>query len=97
MLWRLLGDTRPPDTQITKGPKRKVKLRKKAKFRFQEVGDVHSRFVCRLKQPRKKAKPFTPCTSPYRKKVRRLGKHVFKVRAIDPAGNVDVSPAKKKL
>jgi len=96
---RVLGDTYAPDTKITKA-KRKVKRKRKTKIRFQVVGDVNARFECSLKQPGKKGKKhkkFKPCTSPYRKKVKRKGKHTFRVRAIDPAGNVDPTPAKKRF
>lgn len=46
-----------------------------------------SRFECKLD-----LKPFRACTSPYRRKVG-LGKHGFRVRAIDPQGQVDRTPA----
>ena len=37
------------------------------------------------------------CKSPKKYKKLKPGKHVFKVRAIDKAGNVDPTPAKKKF
>jgi hypothetical protein len=42
-------------------------------------------------------KPFKPCMSP--KKVKRLdeGRHKFKVRATDAAGNVDPTPDKDRF
>ena len=46
-----------------------------------------SRYECKLDR-----KPYRACTSPYRKKVK-LGKHRFQVRAIDPQGQVDRTPA----
>jgi hypothetical protein len=36
--------------------------------------------------------PFAACTSPVTQRVKR-GRHAFAVRAIDPAGNVDPTPA----
>ena len=90
---RLLGDTRPPDTKITKKPKRRVAAGKRAKFRFVVRGDVHATFECKLR----KKKSFAPCSSPLRTKRLRPGKHVFRVRAIDRAGNVDPTPAKRRF
>ena len=79
----------PPETTLTKGaPKRTRKS--KARFRF--VSDeAGSTFEC--KQDRK---PWTPCTSPTKVTGLDEGKHRFRVRAIDAAGNVDPTPAKSK-
>jgi hypothetical protein len=83
-------DTAPPETTITKGPKAKAHSRKaKLKFSSSEPG---SKFECKLDR-----KPFKPCRSPKKYKGLKPGKHVFKVRAIDTAGNVDPTPAKKKF
>ncbi len=57
-----------------------------AKFTFGS-SEPGSRFQCKLD-----LKPFRACTSPYEKKVK-LGKHRFQVRAIDPQGQVDRTPA----
>ena len=75
-------DTHPPQTKITKGAPNKTD-KTKVKFKFTS-SEPDSTFECKLDK-----KPFKPCTSP--KKVKRLedGKHKFKVRAIDAAGNVD--------
>jgi DNA-binding beta-propeller fold protein YncE len=81
-------DTDPPETTITKKPKRRTGKRK-AKFKF-ESDEPGSTFECKLDK-----KGFKPCGPPFKKKVKR-GKHKFKVRAIDPAGNVDSTPAKRK-
>ena len=80
----------PPETTITKGAPHKTD-KTKLKFRFTS-SEPDSTFECKLDKKRFKA-----CTSP--RKVKRLdeGKHKFKVRAIDPAGNVDPSPAKDKF
>lgn len=78
------ADTTPPETTITKAPKKKVK-KKSAKFEFSsnEAGT----FECSLN-----GKPFAPCTSPLTVKSKK-GKNKIAVRAIDSAGNVDASPA----
>ncbi len=83
-------DCDPPETTITKdAPKKTNKSKVKFKFTSDEAG---SAFECKADK-----KPYKPCTSP--KKVKRLdeGKHKFKVRAIDAAGNVDPSAAKDKF
>jgi hypothetical protein len=81
------GDTDPPNTTITKGPKDKTK-KKTATFEFTGTdARAISGFQCKLD-----ARPFVACTSPYTVRVKR-GKHTFQVQAIDQAGNVDGSPA----
>jgi CSLREA domain-containing protein len=82
-------DTAAPDTTITKKPKKKS-TKRKAKFKFSSSEDG-STFECKLDR-----KPFKPCDSPFKKKVKPK-KHKFKVRAIDAAGNVDPTPAKAKF
>jgi CSLREA domain-containing protein len=81
-------DTVSPQTKIVKAPKGGTK-RRTARFRF-ESDESGSTFQCKLD-----GKPFRSCKSP--KKYRNLthGRHVFMVRAIDPAGNADSSPAWK--
>ena len=80
----------PPQTTITRGAPRKLE-KSKVKFKFKS-SEPNSTFECKLDK-----KPYKPCSSP--RKVKRLdeGKHKFKVRAIDEAGNVDPSPAKDKF
>lgn len=85
-----VADTNPPETTISKGaPNKTDKTSVQFKFRSDEAG---STFECKLDR-----KPFKSCFSP--KKVKRLtaGKHKFKVRAKDAAGNVDPSPAVDKF
>ena len=83
------GDTNPPETTITKSPKKKLrKARAKVKFDSSEPG---SAFQCRLDES-----GFKPCDSPFRKRVDR-GRHKFAVFATDAAGNADASPAKAKF
>jgi hypothetical protein len=73
-------DTEPPEARITKGaPNKTTKHKVKFKFRSNEPG---STFACK-----KDKKPWKPCTSPTRMKRLDEGKHKFKVRATDPAGN----------
>jgi hypothetical protein len=79
------GPDLAPQTQLGKHPaKRTTKRRAKFTFGSSEAG---SSFECKLD-----AKPFKACASPYKKKVK-LDKHVFKVRAIDPGGKKDATPA----
>ena len=50
------------------------------------------RFRCRLDASR-----WRRCTSPQKFTFNRLGEHVFKVRAVDAAGNRDPSPARRGI
>jgi hypothetical protein len=54
--------------------------------------EPNSTFECRVDR-----KPFTACRSPQVLKLRRRGFHSFRVRAIDAAGNVDPTPAKRQF
>jgi hypothetical protein len=83
-------DKTPPDTKIVKGPPKKTHKRT-VKFKFTST-EAGSTFQCRLDK-----KPFKQCASPKKYKKLKPGKHVFKVRAIDMAGNVDPTPAKRKF
>jgi hypothetical protein len=56
-------------------------------IRFQS-SEAGSTFLCRLDK-----KPFKPCASPRTYGHLRIGGHRFLVKAIDPAGNADGSPA----
>lgn len=84
------ADVDPPETTITKKPKKKAKkVKVKVKFTSSEAG---STFECKLDK-----KAFKPCSSPFKKKKVKAGrKHKFLVRAKDAAGNVDATPAKAK-
>jgi len=62
-----------------------------ARFVF-KADQADSTFLCRLDD-----KPFDICRSPKRYVGLGAGRHVFWVRAIGPAGHVDLSPAKKKF
>ncbi len=83
-------DKTPPQTKITKGPKKKSHKRT-AKFKFTS-SEQGSTFRCKLDR-----KPVKPCRSPKKYKKLKPGKHVFKVFAVDRAGNEDPTPAKRKF
>jgi hypothetical protein len=82
-------ETTPPETTITRAPKRKVKTRKRKKrvrfgFTSSEPG---SEFRCVVDD-----EPPVACHSPFTDRFRR-GKHRFVVQAIDAADNADPTPA----
>jgi hypothetical protein len=58
----------------------------KAKFRFAS-NEPGSSFLCKLDRKR-----FRACSSPVTFTVR-PGRHVLRVKAVDPAGNADATPA----
>lgn len=81
-------DKTAPTTTITKGPKSKsISTTAKFKFKSNEAG---SSFECKLDKGK-----FKKCKSPKTYKKLKLGKHVFKVRAIDKAGNVGKAVKRK--
>ena len=82
------ADTEPPNTTITERPKNKTKS-KKAEFEY-ESSEPGSTFEYSLD-----GKAFKPVGDAKTLKVK-VGKHVFEVRAIDPAGNVDSTPARDR-
>lgn len=81
-------DTTPPNTKIKSGPKGTVHS-KKATFRFAAT-EPGSTFQCKLDK-----KKWSPCKSSKTYKGLKDGKHVFKVKATDAAGNTDPTPAKR--
>lgn len=83
----LVPDTQPPTTALLKHPKKKT-TKKRARFVFSsnEAGSV---FFCRVDK-----RPAKPCTSPFRKRFGKLGKHKFWVYAVDPSGNDDRTPVR---
>jgi Thrombospondin type 3 repeat len=83
------GDKDPPQTTIDKGPKKTTTSTKATiKFSSNEPG---SSFECKLDKT-----PFKPCSSPQRYKKLKPGRHKVSVRAIDMAGNADLTPAAKR-
>jgi hypothetical protein len=83
-------DTTPPQTRITHRPRHKTKV-DRARFKFRS-SEKRSTFRCKLDK-----KKWRSCTSPKKYKHLNPGKHVFKVRATDAAGNVDPTPARAKF
>lgn len=79
-----------PRTTILRAPKRRSRNRA-ARFEF-ESDKPGSRFLCSLDE-----RPFDLCGSPRRYRGLKPGRHLFEVRAIDPAGHLDPTPAKKKF
>lgn len=79
-------DTAPPDTTITSGPGTfTVDTTPAFAFASSEPG---SSFECRMD-----AGAWAPCSSPHTSGQLKRGPHAFQARAIDPAGNVDPTPA----
>lgn len=66
-------------------PKAKVKV--KARF----SSEPGARFECKLDR-----RPYAACASPKTLRLK-VGKHVFRVRGIDAAGNADGTPAKASI
>jgi CSLREA domain-containing protein len=94
-----VADTDAPETKLR--GLRGVTTDRTPTFRFRAIeplllrstlqtGGV--RFQCRLDRGR-----FRGCTSPKTLKKLDFGKHVFEVRAIDAAGNVDPTPARRRF
>ncbi|QIG45148.1 hypothetical protein G5V58_22410 [Nocardioides anomalus] len=78
-------DTTPPDTTIASGPARKT-TKNKASFTF--TSEPGATFTCRLD-----TKAPVACTSPFKVKRLKKGKHTVTVTARDAAGNADPTPA----
>ncbi len=76
-----------PETKIMRAKTRKHTAR--FVFGSDEAG---SSFLCKIND-----KPFDLCRAPKRYVRLKPGRHVFWVRAVDPLGRVDLSPAKKKF
>lgn len=81
-------DASPPNTRIVSGPSRTT-VSHTAKFGFRS-SEPGSRFQCKLDRHAWRA-----CSSPKTYRDLRSGRHTFRARAIDAAGNVDPTPAKK--
>lgn len=86
-------DSLTPHTRITMGPASKTRKRN-AVFRFADTtGDAPgTAFFCKFDR-----RGWKRCTSPLKlKRLPRKG-HVLKVKAIDPAGNAETKPAKRRF
>jgi hypothetical protein len=75
-----------PNTTIAKKPRRKTAAHV-AKFTFSS-DQPGSSFQCKLDK-----KAFKPCGSPFKAKKLKPGHHVFQVKAINPQGLADPTPA----
>jgi hypothetical protein len=84
------ADVDPPETRIEKGPRGKSKSRV-ARFRF-TADETGGSFRCRLD-----GRKYSRCSSPKTYRHLRTGKHVFRVFAVDPAGNADPTPARRRF
>jgi CSLREA domain-containing protein len=84
------ADRRPPRTKVLRQPRR-VPEGGVARFAF-TANEAGSRFQCRLDGGK-----YSACKSPKRYRNLRPGKHVFRVRAIDAAGNVDRTPVRRRF
>jgi DNA-directed RNA polymerase specialized sigma24 family protein len=80
-------DTIAPKTTISSGPNAST-ASPSATFRFTASENAH--FQCRLD-----GGVWRACSSPKSYSGLKNGAHVFRVRALDPAGNVDASPANR--
>ena len=80
-------DVVPPQTVI--GSKKIKGTTATFKFSSNEPG---STFQCKLDK-----RKFKTCSSPKKYKHLSPGKHKLKVKAVDKAGNIDATPAKKKF
>lgn len=81
-------DRKPPNTRITRGPPKTTRS-KLAVFRFVST-ERGSRFECKFDKKR-----WASCRTPKRYRAVKRGRHTFRVRATDRAGNVDLSPARR--
>ncbi len=81
-------DTRAPNTKLTGGPP-PLTTKHTATFKFKST-ERGSSFKCKLDRQR-----YKPCRSPKTYKHLKRGKHAFKVRATDRAGNLDPTPANR--
>lgn len=85
-----LVDTRAPDTSIETGPAGTT-TEKEPEFTF-TADEPGASFECALD-----AATFATCTSPFTAAGLEDGPHTLVVRATDPAGNIDSSPATRQF
>lgn len=81
-------DTVAPETTVTSGPQ-SITSSTSATFAF-GASETGSTFACSLD-----GGPFTTCSSPKSYPGLLDGAHTFRVRATDPAGNTDATPAER--
>jgi hypothetical protein len=85
---KIVVDTTPPETAIASGPSGTV-TSQTATFAFSS-SDSTARFQCRIDSG-----GWGSCESPQAYTALAEGTHVFLVRAYDPAGNYDATPAER--
>ena len=85
-------DGTPPTTTIDSGRPPSPTNQTGASFSFSS-NETEVRFECRLDLPSSPPPAFSPCTSPAIYSGLSAGGHTFAVRATDPAGNTDPTPA----
>jgi DNA-directed RNA polymerase specialized sigma24 family protein len=84
----ILPDTEVPETTIDEAP---VKYSGAAVTFAFSSDEKNAELECSLD-----GIPFSPCTSPQQYTGLEQGQHTFRARAVDEAGNVDPTPARKK-
>ena len=86
-------DSLTPHTRITMGPASKTRKRN-AVFRFADTtGDAPgTTFFCKFD-----SRKWKQCSSPLNLKRLPRKRHVLKVKAVDPAGNAETKPAKRRF
>jgi hypothetical protein len=88
-------DTTPPETSITSGPGSSVVTTStSAAFGFSS-NEQGSTFECQLSKDGVVAQAWADCTSPKSYSNLSSASYTFEVRATDPAGNVDATPASR--
>lgn len=83
------SDGDAPETRVTQAPRRRTRDRTPT-FGFR-ADESKATFECRLNR-----RAWMACQSPKTYRLRR-GRHVFRVRSRDAAGNVDPSPARRSF
>jgi hypothetical protein len=88
-----IEDSLTPRTRITMGPASKTRKRK-AVFRFKDTtGDAAgTTFFCKFDR-----RKWKQCKSPLNLRRLPLQPHVLRVKATDPAGNVETKPAQRRF
>jgi len=84
-------DSLTPRTRITMGPAAKT-AKRKAVIRFTDTtgSSPGTTFLCKVDK-----KKWKPCSSPLRLTKLRPRRHLVRVKAVDPAGNVETKGAKR--
>jgi hypothetical protein len=87
-------DTTPPTTSITKLTVNSAKHKAIVRFRGTDPApsSLPLDFKCKIDK-----KPYGACSSPKTYRHLKVGKHKFRVKARDAAGNLDLTPAVKRF